>query len=92
LLVQNIGEGVVIGSESRKAGSARYRANVARHNTTDANGGSGIDAAQFGSGNLIVANTALGNGGPDLNDENGDCGHNTWNDNSFSSNSPACIQ
>lgn len=66
--------------------------NVARHNTTDANSGSGIDAGISGSGNLIDDNTALGNRGLDLNDENGDCTHNTWTDNSFNFNFPACIQ
>ena len=66
--------------------------NVARGNTTDENGRSGIDAGTFGSGNKIEDNIALGNNGPDLNDENGDCIHNTWSDNSFHSNSPACIQ
>ena len=66
--------------------------NVARHNTADANSSSGISVGPLGAGNLIDDNTALGNGGPDLNDENGDCAHNTWTSNSFNSNSPACIQ
>lgn len=66
--------------------------NVARGNTADANGQSGIDAGTFGSGNQIDANIALGNGGPDLNDENGDCTRNAWSNNSFGSNSPTCIQ
>ena len=66
--------------------------NVASHNTTDLNSGAGIDVGPFGSENTINDNTALGNFGFDLQDENGDCVHNTWTDNSFNSNSPACIQ
>jgi parallel beta-helix repeat protein len=66
--------------------------NVARGNTADMNGGSGIDAGTFGSGNQVEGNVALGNGGPDLNDENGDCIRNTWTDNSFTTNSPGCIE
>lgn len=64
--------------------------NTVRHNTTDVNSGAGIDIGTLGSGNLVDANTALGNG-IDLQDENGDCVHNTWTNNSFSSNFPACI-
>lgn len=66
--------------------------NIARENTADVNGGSGIDTGTFGSGNMINDNIALGNNGPDLRDENGDCVHNTWGNNSFGSNSPACIE
>ncbi|HLJ86896.1 MAG TPA: right-handed parallel beta-helix repeat-containing protein [Candidatus Angelobacter sp.] len=66
--------------------------NVARHNTALVNGGSGIDLGKFGPGNLINDNIALGNNGFDLNDENGDCTHNTWTDNSFLSNNPGCVQ
>ena len=67
--------------------------NVAQENTADMNGGSGIDVADLiGSGNQIDHNVALGNGGPDLRDENGGCISNSWSDNSFSTNSPSCIQ
>jgi parallel beta-helix repeat protein len=66
--------------------------NVARENTADMNAGSGIDAGTFGSGNQVANNIALGNEGPDLNDENDDCVRNTWTGNSFNSNSPGCIQ
>ncbi len=66
--------------------------NVARENTADVNGGSGIDTGTAGSGNTILNNIALGNNGPDLKDENGDCIHNTWTNNSFGSNAPACLQ
>lgn len=66
--------------------------NVARGNTADVNGISGIDAGTFGSGNQIEHNIALGNNNPDLNDENGDCIRNSWTDNSFGSSSPGCIQ
>lgn len=67
--------------------------NIARENTADMNGGSGIDVADLtGSGNQVDHNVALGNGGPDLRDENGGCISNTWSDNSFSTNSPSCIQ
>lgn len=66
--------------------------NVASHNTTDSNTQVGIDIGPFGSGNTVDENTALGNFSGDLTDENGDCLHNTWTDNSFNSNSPACIQ
>jgi len=66
--------------------------NVARDNTTDVNLASGIEVGTLGSGNRIDHNTALGNTGPDLFDEQGDCTHNTWTNNSFNSNSPACIQ
>lgn len=66
--------------------------NVARENTADVNGGSGIDTGTAGSSNTINNNIALGNNGPDLRDENGDCIHNTWTDNSFGSNAPGCIE
>src|SRR5215472_16462439 len=67
--------------------------NIARENSADMNGGSGIDIADLtGSGNQVDHNIALGNGGPDLRDENGGCISNTWSDNSFSTTSPSCIQ
>ena len=66
--------------------------NVARHNTADSNASSGIAVGTLSAGNLIDANTALGNGGPDLNDANVDCTRNTWTGNSFNSNSLTCIQ
>lgn len=66
--------------------------NVVRHNTAVGNSGAGIDIGTLSSGNLVDDNTALGNGQPDMNDENGDCTHNTWTDNSFNFNFPACIQ
>jgi len=66
--------------------------NVAQDNTADANGGWGIYIAAQSSGNKVEQNTAFGNGNADLNDQNGDCTHNTWAGNSFGSNSPGCIQ
>ncbi len=71
--------------------------NIARHNTADSNGSFGIHTDALGSGNIFDDNTALGNSIPsgnliDLEDENGDCTHNTWTDNSFNSASPTCIQ
>jgi parallel beta-helix repeat protein len=66
--------------------------NVARHNTADSNSSSGIAVGTLSAGNLIDANTALGNGGPDLNDANADCTRNTWTGNSFNSDSLTCIQ
>jgi parallel beta-helix repeat protein len=66
--------------------------NVAHDNTADANGGWGIYIAAQSSGNKVEHNTAFGNSNADLNDQNGDCTHNTWADNSFVSNSPGCIQ
>lgn len=66
--------------------------NVAHDNTADANSGWGIYIAAQSSGNKVEHNTAVGNSNADLNDQNGDCTHNTWADNSFVSSSPACIQ
>ena len=68
--------------------------NVARDNTADANSGWGIyiAIAAQSSGNKVEHNTAFGNSNADLNDQNGDCTHNTWAGNSFGSNSPGCIQ
>jgi parallel beta-helix repeat protein len=66
--------------------------NIARDNTADANSGWGIYIAAQSSGNKVEHNTAVGNGNADLNDQSGDCTHNTWVANSFVSNSPACIQ
>ena len=68
--------------------------NVAQDNTADANSGWGIyiAIAAQGSGNKVEHNTAIGNGNADMNDQNGDCTHNTWVGNSFVSNSPDCIQ
>jgi parallel beta-helix repeat protein len=66
--------------------------NIARHNTTDGNSEAGIKIVFGQTGNIITENIALGNGAADLEDNNGDCAHNTWTDNSFNSNSPVCIQ
>jgi parallel beta-helix repeat protein len=65
--------------------------NFAHDNTADANSGWGIYIAAQSSGNKVEHNTAVGNSNADLNDQNGDCTHNTWTGNSFVSNSPGCI-
>jgi parallel beta-helix repeat protein len=66
--------------------------NIVRYNTVDSNVSIGILA--LGSGNIIDHNTALGNLGnsDDLQDDNGDCAHNTWTFNSFNFAFPGCIQ
>jgi parallel beta-helix repeat protein len=84
----------VSGNNNGAAGLLLFAAqdNFAHDNTADANGGWGIYIAAQGSGNRVEHNTAIGNGNADLNDQNGDCTHNTWAADSFVSNSPACIQ
>ena len=66
--------------------------NVARHNTSDANGFNGIEIAASNSGNVVEDNIALGNTLVDLQDDNPDCTQNSWTDNSFNVNFPTCIQ
>jgi parallel beta-helix repeat protein len=66
--------------------------NVVRSNTADGNQGSGIDVGTQSSGNVIEDNHALSNLYSDLNDESNTCSNNTWRNNSFDSNSPACVQ
>jgi parallel beta-helix repeat protein len=71
--------------------------NVARQNTVDANGFSGIDVGLLSSGNIIDHNTAFGNatnhsnGAVDMMDQNTNCTQNTWTNNSFNLSSPVCI-
>jgi parallel beta-helix repeat protein len=44
-----------------------------------------------GTGNTIRGNTALGNSGVDLYDQNGNCDSNTWLNNTFVTRDPICI-
>lgn len=68
--------------------------NVILHNSANGNAFHGIEI--LGSGNPIEDNTELDNvadGNPsDLQDDNGNCTHNTWIGNSFVIASPGCIQ
>jgi parallel beta-helix repeat protein len=84
----------VSGNNNGGVGLLLYTAqdNVAHDNTADANNGWGIYIAAQSSGNKVEHNTAFGNSNSDLNDQSGDCAHNTWAGNSFVSNSPGCIQ
>jgi len=45
-----------------------------------------------GTGNHILRNTAITDGGVDLVDVNGDCAHNTWRHNIFVTADPACLK
>lgn len=70
--------------------------NAVRQNTADGNGLNGIEVGMLGSGNIIDHNTAFGNGqggsaGFDLVDQNMNCDHNMWTNNSFNLSSPVCI-
>ena len=61
-------------------------------NTTNNNsGGNGIWLF-LGSGNNITGNTAQGNSPYDLEDDNPNCGTNTWEGNKFANANMSCIQ
>jgi len=62
--------------------------NVLRGNRAIRNESSGITVK--GTGNSLQRNTALENG-LDVQDTNGDCAHNTWEENTFKTSDPACI-
>lgn len=54
-----------------------------------------VDGIIIGSGdtlNYIVGTQGQENGGTDAVDQNGDCTHNTWTQNTFQTRNPACIQ
>jgi parallel beta-helix repeat protein len=54
--------------------------------------GIGIVVGQTSTDNFLVGNIALGNETRDLDDENPNCDHNKWKDNTFrTSNQPSCI-
>jgi parallel beta-helix repeat protein len=63
--------------------------NVLRGNRAIRNDGAGIVVT--GTGNRLQRNTALENA-IDLQDTHGDCAHNTWQQNTFRTSDPACIQ
>jgi parallel beta-helix repeat protein len=63
--------------------------NVLQGNRAIGNAGPGIVIT--GTGNTLRHNTALRNS-PDLEDTSGDCAHNTWEQNTFRTSDPECIQ
>jgi parallel beta-helix repeat protein len=63
--------------------------NVLRGNRAIRNDQAGIVVT--GTGNRLQHNTALENA-IDLQDTHGDCAHNTWQQNTFRTSDPACIQ
>lgn len=61
-------------------------------NTLNNNGGSGIGITSgTGTGNNLNTNTAQGNGIFDLEDDNPNCGSNTWTQNTFGTANQPCI-
>jgi parallel beta-helix repeat protein len=64
--------------------------NVLRGNRAIMNDETGILVR--GIGNRLQRNTALENAIVDLADTHGDCAHNTWQQNTFRTRDPACIQ
>jgi parallel beta-helix repeat protein len=67
--------------------------NNVQGNTFNNNGQSGIIIASgTGTGNNLHQNTAQNNGIVDLEDDNPNCGSNTWNQNIFGTASQPCIQ
>jgi hypothetical protein len=60
--------------------------------TTDNNGLAGIAIGDAGTtGNHIDGNTAVGNLGPDLDDDNAGCGSDKWHGNHFTTANQPCI-
>lgn len=56
------------------------------------NGGNGIRVAFTSTANKLSGNTALGNAGGDLEDENPGCADNAWSKNVFGSANEPCIE
>jgi hypothetical protein len=81
---RNLQNGVVF-SRARKN---IVTSNIVTQTSEAGSGGTGI-RIQIGTGNFLVRNIALDNQVRDLEDQNMDCDHNIWKDNTFLTRSPA---
>jgi CSLREA domain-containing protein len=82
----NGGRGIALVADGPSSGSRISR------NQTNGNGGAGIFVDLDNTANRISGNTALSNGGFDLEDENPGCDANRWSKNVFDSANEACIE
>ena len=80
MITGSVGEGLLAASDGN------------RINGNDVSNNPGFGIIVSGQNNKIHHNTALGNGIRDLQDNNAGCDRNRWQNNTFGTASPGCIQ